>query len=184
MGPNGGTQSASTTHLQPADSVGSGNLTTQSQPSSSLVSGRTTIPPKKAKTEDPRAAEAYRILKETYETKIRDKSQAFGNHVASKHRDYSKRTKAFVEHYINNILFDADLGKFDCEPSSGSTPVSSYSDSSQNTLMHSVITGQSPPNQITLLENISSPGHQLHVPDDTSTEQTKGSLVYYLNNFE
>lgn len=117
-----GTQSDSTTHPQPTASVGSAN---------------TTIPPKKTRTEDPRVSEAYRILKDTYESKIRDKIQAFGNHVASKHREYSKRTKAYVEHYINNILFDADLGKFESRLTS--TPMSSYSDTSQNTSLHSVI---------------------------------------------
>lgn len=133
MVPNADTQSDSTTHPQPAASVGSRNTTPQSQPSIPRRSGYTTIPPKKSKLEDPRVAEAYRILKDTHESKIRDKSQAFGNHVASKHREYSKRTKAYVEHYINNILFDADLGKFDFEPSYASTPMSSHSDTSQNT---------------------------------------------------
>ncbi|XP_074038525.1 uncharacterized protein [Leptinotarsa decemlineata] len=76
LGPNGGTQSDSTTHPQPAASVGAGNTKTQSQPSTSLGSGHTTIPPKKSKPEDPRVVEAYRILKDTYESKIRDKSQA------------------------------------------------------------------------------------------------------------
>ena len=98
MDPNAGTESDSTTHPQPAASVGSRNTTTQWQPSSSLRTGHTKIPPKKSKHEDPRVAEAYRILKDTHESKIRDKSQAFGNHIASKHREYSKRTKAYVEH--------------------------------------------------------------------------------------
>ncbi|XP_037292813.1 uncharacterized protein LOC115444139 [Manduca sexta] len=93
--PNADTQSDSTTHSQPAASVGSINTTPQWQPSTSLQSGHT-IPPKKSKHEDPRVAEAYRILKDTHDSKIRDKSQAFGNHVASKHREYSKRTKAYV----------------------------------------------------------------------------------------
>lgn len=180
MDPNGGTQSDS------------GNTTgnrQQSQPSTSSGSGHTPIPPKKSKPEDPRVVEAYRILKDTYESKIRDKSQAFGNHVASKHRDYSNQTKAYVEHYINNVLFDADLGKFEFGPSLASTPMSSHSDSSQNILLHSVSTDQSPPNQITVLENSSqntrNTSQQLHIPDDPITEQTTpGSLVYYLENFK
>lgn len=128
--PNSDTQSDSIKHSQPEASVGSRNTITQRRPLTPLRSGHTTIPPKKSKHEDPRVAEAYRILKDTHESKIRDKSQAFGNHIASKHREYSKRTKAYVEHYINNILFDADLGKFDYESNFASTPMSSYSDSS------------------------------------------------------
>jgi hypothetical protein len=54
-------------------------------------------------------------------------------------------TKAYVEHYINNILFEAGFGKFE---------LGSYSDSSENALLRSVITDQSPSNQITtVLEN-------------------------------
>ncbi|XP_050679642.1 uncharacterized protein LOC126975684 [Leptidea sinapis] len=142
--PNAGTQSDSTTHPQPAASLGSRNTTTQWQPSTSLRSGsgHTFIPPKRSKHEDHRVAEAYRILKDTHESKIRDKSQAFGSHVASKHCcEYSKRTKAYVEHYINNILFDVDLGKFDVESNFASTPMSSYSDNSDSS--QNAITDQS-----------------------------------------
>ncbi|KAF5272803.1 hypothetical protein FQA39_LY07830 [Lamprigera yunnana] len=162
---------------------GSGTTTTQSQPSTSLGSGRITIPPKKSKPEDPRVAEAYRILKDTYKSKIRDKSDAFGNNIASKHCQYSKRTKAYVEHYINNILFDADMEKFEFETSLTSTLMSSYSDSSQNTLLHSVITDQPPPNQVTTVlesssQNTINADQQLHLLDNSETEETRRSLVY------
>lgn len=183
-----------TTHQQTAASEGSSNMTTQSQPSTSQGYSHANILRKRAKTTDPRADEAYRILKDTYESKIRDKSQAFGNHVASKHREYSKRTKAYVEHYINNILFDADMGKYDYEQSFASTPTYSYSDSSQNTLPNSVTTDQPPSNQITTIalennsQNTINTGQQLHIPNsnDTETAETEETspLAYFINNFK
>ncbi|KAK9876317.1 hypothetical protein WA026_012616 [Henosepilachna vigintioctopunctata] len=108
---------------------------------------------------------------------MKDKSQAFGNLVTSKHREYSKRTKTYVEHYINNILFDADLGQFDYEPSFASTPMSSYSDSS----CVSYSADQSlPPKQ---MDN-SSENIQLHIPDDTATEETRETLLQYIASFK
>lgn len=174
VGPSGDTLSDSTTHSQPV---------TQSKPSTSLGSSHTTIPPRKSKSEDPRVEEAYRILKDTYGSKTRDKSQAFGNHIASKHREYSTQTKAYVEHYINNILFDADLGKFEFEPSVMSTPISSFSDSSQNTLLHSVNTDEPPPNQTTTVwENLENSSQ--NIINTEGAEETRKTLVYYLNNFK
>lgn len=62
--------------------------------------------------EDDRADEAYAILKESV-NKPRDASTVFGEYVATKHRQYSAYTKNLVEHAINNILFEADMGKYD-----------------------------------------------------------------------
>lgn len=40
-------------------------------------------------------------------------SAIFGQHVANKLDTYTPKTRAFVEHSINNIIFDADLGRFE-----------------------------------------------------------------------
>lgn len=37
---------------------------------------------------------------------------AFGVHVAHKLRGYDRRTCTIVQHHINNILFEADMGKY------------------------------------------------------------------------
>lgn len=63
-----------------------------------------------------RADEAYNILKETLlnrSANVRDESTIYGEHVAAKHRKYSAHTRSVVEHIIGNILFKADMGKFD-----------------------------------------------------------------------
>lgn len=61
--------------------------------------------------EETRADEAYAILKEAVNNK--DASTVFGEYVATKHRQYSGYTKNIIEHLINNVLFDADMGKYD-----------------------------------------------------------------------
>lgn len=38
---------------------------------------------------------------------------AFGDYIASKLRGYSHNTKCFVQHKINNILFEADMGMYE-----------------------------------------------------------------------
>lgn len=38
---------------------------------------------------------------------------AFGEYIASKMRGYSHNTKSFVQHKINNILFEADMGMYE-----------------------------------------------------------------------
>ncbi|XP_046684414.1 uncharacterized protein LOC124370165 [Homalodisca vitripennis] len=43
----------------------------------------------------------------------RDACDVYGEHVAMKLKSYSKRTQAFVQHHVNNILFEADMGRYD-----------------------------------------------------------------------
>ncbi|KAK7578149.1 hypothetical protein V9T40_010354 [Parthenolecanium corni] len=42
----------------------------------------------------------------------RDSCDVYGEHVAMKLRNYSERTRSIVQHLVNNILFEADMGKF------------------------------------------------------------------------
>lgn len=72
----------------------------------------------KRKVEDQRADEAYAILKNAINNK-KDVSTVFGEYVSTKHRKYSCYTKNVVEHLINTILYDADMGKYD-DPSAAS----------------------------------------------------------------
>ncbi|XP_014288908.1 uncharacterized protein [Halyomorpha halys] len=110
---------------EPEDVVESQMTIEDHQPSTSSIKKELTPPhweeyqptpenkPKKRKImEDPWVDEAYKILKSglTYE---KDSSAVFGEYVASKHRQYSAFTKSTVEHLINNILYQADIGKYD-----------------------------------------------------------------------
>lgn len=72
---------------------------------------------KKQKKEDPRIEEAFTLLKNrsvsrTYEEN-RNPYSAYGQHVAQKLMNYSKKTQLSVEHAINNILFKADMGHYE-----------------------------------------------------------------------
>lgn len=42
-----------------------------------------------------------------------DSCAIYSQHVANKLRSYSNKTRAQVEHAINNILFEADIGRYD-----------------------------------------------------------------------
>lgn len=44
---------------------------------------------------------------------LQDRFSTYGEHVANKLRTYSTRTQAIVEHAINNILFEADMGNYE-----------------------------------------------------------------------
>lgn len=70
--------------------------------------------PKRRKTmEDSQMEEAYRMLQDTVSKQsARDASTIFGEHVAMKHRSYSRHTQNIIEHLISNILFEADMGKY------------------------------------------------------------------------
>lgn len=79
-----------------------------------LSHGETFLLNKKARNvEDPRVTEAYRILKEVSKrNEKRDDCFVYGEHIAHKLRNYDSRTSAIVQHHINNILFEADMGKY------------------------------------------------------------------------
>lgn len=65
-------------------------------------------------TTNNRSEEAYQILKDTVASRpIRDDSTVFGEHVGAKHRKYSRHTQCIVEHHISNILFNADMGRYE-----------------------------------------------------------------------
>jgi len=63
---------------------------------------------------DKRFEEAFDILKRPYpmSTALDDWS-TYGEHVGNKLRGYSKQTSSIVQHFINNLLFEADMGKYD-----------------------------------------------------------------------
>ncbi len=42
----------------------------------------------------------------------RDSCDVYGEHVSMKLRSYTERTRSIVQHLVNNILFEADMGKF------------------------------------------------------------------------
>lgn len=73
-------------------------------------------PTKRTKTS--MANEAYEIMKTLTNKKVeRDEYQIYGEHIACKIRklstDYAKST---VQHLMNNILYEAELGKYNHPP--------------------------------------------------------------------
>lgn len=51
-----------------------------------------------------------------------DESTTYGLHVGNKIRNYTPKTRALVQHYFNNILFEADMGKYDFVNSTSQWP--------------------------------------------------------------
>lgn len=79
------------------------------------------FPPKefrKKKTkhiEDPRVTDAYAVitdLKSNISAQKKDGCSAYGEHIGFKLRSYNSYTRAIVEHHINNIIFNADMGVY------------------------------------------------------------------------
>lgn len=42
-----------------------------------------------------------------------DRFDTYGQHIANKLRTYTTKAEVIVEHLINNILFEADMGQYD-----------------------------------------------------------------------
>jgi len=72
---------------------------------------------KKVQKEDPRIAEAYNVIQNIANKKSqlfeKDESAAFGEYVTSRLRKFNMHTRSLVKHKINNILFEAKLGRYD-----------------------------------------------------------------------
>lgn len=76
-------------------------------------------PKKKKKTNlvDEHLQEAFDILKRPYPTSTApDEWSIYVEHVGNKLRGYPKQTAYIVQHLINNLLFEADMGKYDANP--------------------------------------------------------------------
>jgi len=66
--------------------------------------------------DDSRLDEAFQILKQSASSQKQQPlsgSAIFGQHVAFKLDTYTPKIKAFVEHSINNILYEADIGRYE-----------------------------------------------------------------------
>lgn len=64
--------------------------------------------------ENPRIREAIKMLGAVSSSPLQaDECGVYGQHVGNKLRHYSKMTQAIVQHNINNILFNADMGQYD-----------------------------------------------------------------------
>lgn len=80
-----------------------------------------------------------------------DEYSAFGQYVACKLRRFDHRTRSFVEHAINNVLFEADMGKFDNTPSPFASNQQNWqpTTSHPNQLVSDPISASPPLNNIT-----------------------------------
>lgn len=69
--------------------------------------------------EEPSVDDTLGILKTAVPNNLikSDECSAYGQYVASKLRNYAKKTRNIVEHEINNVLFMADMGNYDNDTS-------------------------------------------------------------------
>lgn len=51
----------------------------------------------------------------------KEECNSFGQYIANKLSQYDLRTRAFVEHAMSHIIFEADIGKFTNDPSSSNS---------------------------------------------------------------
>lgn len=65
---------------------------------------------KRGTQDDPRVAEAYGLLKSISNT-AKDECATYGDHIACKLRKFDDRVRAVVMHKMNNIIFNAEMGK-------------------------------------------------------------------------
>jgi len=116
-------------------------------------------PPKKKKKPnlvDQRLDEAFEILKRPYPTTTApDDWSIYGQHVANKLRGYSKQTSSIVQHLINNIIFEADMGKHDANPYQFIQPSQHFS--YQNSPLSSTSYFHTPQHSFTLSSHSHSP---------------------------
>lgn len=66
---------------------------------------------RKAQHEDPRVSAAYDILKNVANTP-KDECFTFGQHIATKLQKFDEKVRSVAMHVINNIIFDAEMGKY------------------------------------------------------------------------
>lgn len=70
---------------------------------------------KRVTESDPNIDKAFTIVRKSASNITRNSSDectTYGLHVGNKIRSYQPKTRALVQHYINNVLFEADMGKF------------------------------------------------------------------------
>jgi len=72
---------------------------------------------KKISRDDARIEEALQILKKTVEEPIKemDETDSYCNYLSCKFKKYTQRTRMLLEHDINKLLLDADLGKYEVD---------------------------------------------------------------------
>lgn len=122
-----------------------------------------------------RSEEAYQILKDTVANRnLRDGSTIYGEHVASKHRKYSAHTQSVVEHLIGNILFNADMGKY--EPSV-SPAVTEHSSTMHD--QHSLSSASD-----NYSSNAPTPPTLLELQPNNYSSEPQQTLLSFINNFQ
>ncbi|XP_012145329.1 uncharacterized protein LOC105663054 [Megachile rotundata] len=114
---------------------------------------------------------------------VRDESTVFGEHVAMKHRKYSSYAKSTVEHLIANILYEADMGKYD-DPLSIPTPsLQSKSPPSSSPTIHYPQSPSTSASNIKPILLTQSPQVQTTSKAHIAQSSNDDSLTLLINNF-
>jgi len=127
---------------------------------------------------DPRIEEAFSILKKSASNmnSQHDECTTYGLYVGNKIRNYTPKTRALIQHYINNLLFDADMGKYDFVD-----PTSQWTNSMLPTV--NLQTHSSPTNLSTSLHPLSSASSLIDPSDGCSNEGDMSSMSNYYTTF-
>ncbi|KAJ8920508.1 hypothetical protein NQ315_005377 [Exocentrus adspersus] len=74
-----------------------------------------------------------------------DENSAFGQYISCKLRKFNPKTRAFVEHAINQVLFEADMGKYDNMPSPFASSAQDWETATSNPNLAGNSIPESPP---------------------------------------
>lgn len=167
------------------------------------------VPKKKLKpTEDPRIADAYSVmtaLKGNISAQSKDGCSAYAEHIAFKLRNYSSYTRAVVEHNINNIIFNADMGlyaqpnNFNSNfPTTSTNSIGAFSSSASSPGYNSSAASSPSVTQSPLIspteKQVNIPAADVYYPtiptadltglDSGSTDNSENNLVSYFTNYK
>lgn len=146
-----------------SDSVPINNPYTATKASTALPRKKRRLNPEQ-NDNDAMLQEAFKILKDCTGSQSTDPYFTFGQHIANELRKYDQRTLAHVKQAINNIIFEADMGKYNYGSYTTTSPYS--------TTTPSPVQFQTQPQTTTTFATCSD-----HLSSDRGTED--GNNVFY-----
>lgn len=134
-------------------------------------------------------------MKETVKKKAaKNNNTIFGEYIATKMDSYSDRCKNIVQHLINNIIFDADMGKFDYDQNISPYPqpvnssaygsIPSHSLQSCNQSLQTSTTSTPLPSPASDQVSYNSENYLSPVQYSQTIEQPSGELSTFITNFQ
>lgn len=100
-------------NLNPDDSILSHSIQGNKRPAIEQLNSGPTKQLKMKKSHIGQISNSTTFSSDEIMANLKEECSTFGQHIANKLLKYSSRTRAMVEHAINNIIFEADIGKYD-----------------------------------------------------------------------